>query len=268
MQEGHSPASSSIYREPRPSIRRSSLCPLNRRSYWYDPELQKVRASLRLVPQSASLLGYFADMEPKAFLPQLRDVSAKLESMFQDMCDFEFTVQDGKLYVLDARVGRRTEAAAVRIATDLFLEGKISGKTLVRRIEPAAIEKVLDPRVIINPNVRELGRGLPASPGASRGVAAFSSDSVVRLQKSGDPAVFLCVEMTPDDIHGVDASVGVVTFLGGMTSHGAVWCRGMGRPCVSAVKWSFDATGTIVTADKNKIREGDPLTIDGPRRDL
>jgi pyruvate, orthophosphate dikinase len=202
-------------------------------------------------------------MEPEDLLPQLRDISAKLESAFQDMCDFEFTVQDGKLYVLGFRVGERTQVADFRIATDLFLEGKITGKTLVSRIEPAAIEKLLEPRVIIDSNVRELGRGLAASPGAARGPAAFSADKVVALRKRGNPAVFLCREMAPEDIHGVDASVGIVSFSGGMSSHGAMCCRRMGKPCVSAVHWSFDGVGNIIAADGTTIREGDPLTING-----
>lgn len=202
-------------------------------------------------------------MEPKDLLPQLREISARLESRFQDACDFDFTVQDGKLYVLNARIARRAPAAAVRIATDLFLEGKITGKALIARIDPAAIEEILKPTVIINSNIHELGRGLPASPGAERGVAAFSADSVVRLRSQGVPAVLLCCEMTPEDIHGVDASVGVISFLGGMTSHAAVCCRGMRKPCVSGVDWSFDQARETIITPRGKVREGDSLTVDG-----
>ena len=179
------------------------------------------------------------------------------------MCDFEFTMQEGKIFVLRARVAKRAPAAAVRIATDLFLEGKIDGRTLISRIEPSAVEEVLKPTPIINSNIRELGRGLPASSGAATGVAAFSADSVLRLRKRGMPAVLLRPELVPDDIHGLEASVGVVSFLGGMTSHAAVCCRGMRKPCVSAVHWSFDRASDVITRDGHRIREGDPLTIVG-----
>jgi phosphohistidine swiveling domain-containing protein len=202
-------------------------------------------------------------MEPKDLLPQLREISANLESRFQDACDFEFTVQDGKVYVLNARIAKRTPAAALRIATDLFLEGKITGKDLIARIDPTTVEAILKPTVIVNSKVRELGRGLPASPGAETGMAAFSADSVVRLRSRGVPAVFLCSEMTPEDIHGVDASVGVISFRGGMTSHAAVCCRGMQKPCVSSVQWSFDRASKTITTPRGKVLEGDPLTLDG-----
>lgn len=202
-------------------------------------------------------------MEPKDLLLQLRDISGKLESSFEDMCEFQFTVQDGKLYVLSAGVATRGPAAAVRIATDLFLEGKITARTLISRIKPGAVETILEPIVVIDSNIRELGRGVPASSGAATGAAAFSANSVLKLKKRGTPSVFLLCEFTPEDIHGLDASVGAVSFLGGMTSHAAVICRGMRKPCVSAVGWSFDRAGNITIRGGSKIREGDPLTIDG-----
>jgi phosphohistidine swiveling domain-containing protein len=202
-------------------------------------------------------------MKHQDLLPQLHDISARLESVFEDMCDFDFTVQDGKLYLLSARPAKRSPAAALRIATDLFLEGKIAGTALVSRIDPTVIEEILKPAVIINSNIRELGKGLPASSGAAMGAAAFSADSIVRLTTRGIPAVFLCNEMTPEDIGGLEASVGVVSFLGGMTSHAAIVSRGMRKPCVSAVHWSFDSTGNVVVPHRGKIREGDPLTLDG-----
>ena len=228
---------------------------------------KRVRAKLDSTTQidqhAATRAVSFVDMEVENFLPQFRDAAAKLESVFRDMCQFEFTVQEGKLYVLNARVGRRTPVAALRIATDLFLEGKISSQTLLNRIDLGQVEAVLKPTIIINSKIRELGRGLPASAGAATGVATFSADAAVRLSATGAPAVFLCTEMTPDDIRGLDASVGMVSFVGGMSSHAAVCSRAMGKPCVSGVHWSFDrARSSIITAH-GSIREGDPLTIDG-----
>jgi phosphohistidine swiveling domain-containing protein len=203
------------------------------------------------------------DMEVKNLRRQLQDVAERLESHFQDMCHVEFTVQEGKLYVLGARVGKRTARAALRIATDLFLEGKITGKTLVSRIEPDQVEALLKPTVIVNSNLRELGRGLPASSGAATGVAAFSAESAVRIGAAGSPAIFVCAEAVPDDIHGLEASAGVISFLGGMTSHAAVWSRGMGKPCVTALQWRFDRRKRVASTPRGNVREGDPLTIDG-----
>lgn len=220
------------------------------------------KSCLRIVSGSGFFAVCFVDMEADDFLPQLRDVAAKLESSFQDMCDLEFTIEDGKLFVLLARSGKRTPIAALRIATDLFLERKITGKELVRRIEPTHIEAILKPSLVLNSKLRELGTGLPASPGAATGTAAFSADVAFRLGSAGTPVVFLCVEMTPDDIHGVDSSSGMISFVGGMSSHAAVCARGMGKPCVSATHWSFDRTGNVITP-RGTIREGDPLTIDG-----
>jgi phosphohistidine swiveling domain-containing protein len=202
-------------------------------------------------------------MEAKDLLPPLRSLANKLESHFKDVCDFEFTMQEGKLYLLNARPGRTSAQAAVRIATDLFLEGKMTGKMLVTRINPDQVSEILKPAIIVNSMVRELGKGLPASSGAATGVAAFSADSAVRLAVAGTPAIFLCAEVVPDDIHGMEASVGIGTFLGGMTGHAAVICRGMKKPCVTGLGWSFDRAKRKVITPQGNIGEGDPLAIDG-----
>jgi phosphohistidine swiveling domain-containing protein len=195
-------------------------------------------------------------------LPNLRKLAEKLESHFQDMCDFEFTVQEGKLYVLGARIGKRTPQAGLRIATDLFLERKITGKELVSRIEPDQVKAVLKPTIVPNPGLHELGRGLPASSGAATGIAAFSAEESIRVRAAGGAPIFVCEEVVPDDIHGLEASAAVVSFLGGMTSHAAVYSRGMGKPCVAGLHWRFEPNN-VALAPRGGIREGNPLTVDG-----
>ncbi len=203
-------------------------------------------------------------MEASDLFPHLRDLSEKLESHYKDMCDIEFTVQEGKLYLLNSRVGKRTAHAAIRIATDMFLGGKITGKALVERIDPNQVRALLKPAIVINTKVSKLGNGLPASPGAAVGVAAFSAARVIKLAVAGSPVILLRPEVVPDDIHGIEGSAGVVTFRGGMTSHAAVICCGMKKPCVTALGWSFDDdTESTVHGPRGTIQEGDPLTIDG-----
>jgi phosphohistidine swiveling domain-containing protein len=202
-------------------------------------------------------------MERKELVPHLRNLTEKLESHFKDMCDVEFTMQEGKLYVLSARIGRRTPQAALRIATDLFLEGKITGKTLLTRIQPEQVSALLKPVIVMNSKLRELGRGVPASPGAATGVAVFSADAALRISKDGTPAIFVCPEMMPDDVHGAEASAGVISFRGGMTSHAACCCRGMEKPCITGLQWHFGLGMRTVVAPHSAIREGDLLTIDG-----
>jgi phosphohistidine swiveling domain-containing protein len=201
-------------------------------------------------------------MEPKDLIPQLRDLSEVIESHYKDMCDFEFTVQEGKFYLLNARIGKRKPQAALRIATDMFLEGKISAKTLVRRIDPDQIRDSLAPVLVMNSTVRELGNGVPASSGAAAGVAVFSAGSALELGKTR-PAILLRPEVVPDDIHGMEVAVGIATFQGGMTSHAALVCRGMGKPCVTGLGWSFNPARTRVITPRGNIREGGPIAIDG-----
>jgi phosphohistidine swiveling domain-containing protein len=197
------------------------------------------------------------------FLPQFREVAERLEAHYEDVCDFEFTVQEGKLYVLQARTARRSPAAAIVIATDLFLEGRITGKTVIGRIAPCDVEAVLRPVIDMTSDIRQLGTGLPASAGAATGLAAFSSDSVLRLHSAGSPAVFMRAGFAPDDIQAMEAAVGIVSFLGGMTSHAAVISRGLGTPCVAGVGWSFNSAESAVVTRRGLLREGDPVTIDG-----
>jgi phosphohistidine swiveling domain-containing protein len=202
-------------------------------------------------------------MDANDLLPQLREAAARLEARFQDMCDVEFTVEEGKLYILQARRGKRSARAAIRIATDLFVEGTITAKTLVERITPAHVEEILRPTIVVVSDTVEIGRGMPASPGGAAGVAVFSADAALALHSSGGKAILACEEMAPDDIHGADAAEGILTFTGGMVSHAAVCCRGMGKPCITGLGWSFDHGRKSVHTTGGQLREGDLVTLDG-----
>lgn len=202
-------------------------------------------------------------MPPNDWRNELESLSTKLEEHFGDMCDFEFTVQEGRLYLLNARKGRRSAQAAIRIATDLFLEEQITGKVLVSRILPTIVESVLRPKIDLNSDLRELGRGMGASSGAATGLVAFDVATVHRLRDKQFSPIFVRLEFSPEDIHGIAEATGIVQLRGGMTSHAAVIARGMSKPCITGLGWSFDSLDTIRTAQGDILREEDPITIDG-----
>ncbi|MGC2660268.1 MAG: pyruvate, phosphate dikinase [Bryobacteraceae bacterium] len=200
---------------------------------------------------------------------QLREITSNLEKHYRDVQDFEFTVEDGKLYMLQTRNGKRTGPAAVRVAVDMVEEGLISKKEAVQRVAPNQLDQLLHP--VLDPAMRKglqkIATGLPASPGASVGRAAFSSEDAVTMSAKG-PVVLVRKETTPDDIHGMDVSKGILTAVGGLTSHAAVVARGMGRPCVvgaSSVSVSeADKQATILFDGKKlTIKEGDWISLDG-----
>ena len=200
---------------------------------------------------------------------QLREITSSLEKHYRDVQDFEFTIEDGKLFMLQTRNGKRTGPAAVRIAVDMVEEGLITKKEAVQRVAPNQLDQLLHP--VLDPATRKtltkVATGLPASPGASVGRAAFSSEDAVELSAKG-PVVLVRKETTPDDIHGMDVSKGILTAVGGLTSHAAVVARGMGRPCVvGASTVSVDdkkKIATVTTGDKKIIiKEGDWLSLDG-----
>ncbi|HEX4166160.1 MAG TPA: pyruvate, phosphate dikinase, partial [Bryobacteraceae bacterium] len=169
---------------------------------------------------------------PQAY-NQLREITSNLEKHYRDVQDFEFTIEEGKLYMLQTRNGKRTGPAAVRAAVDMVEEGLITKKEAVGRVAPNQLDQLLHP--VLDPNKRKslakLAGGLPASPGAAVGRAAFSSEDAVEMAAKG-PVILVRKETTPDDIHGMDVSKGILTAVGGLTSHAAVVARGMGRPCV------------------------------------
>jgi pyruvate,orthophosphate dikinase len=200
---------------------------------------------------------------------QLREITASLEKHYRDVQDFEFTIEDGKLYMLQTRNGKRTGPAAVRVAVDMVEEGLITKKEAVERVAPNQLDQLLHP--VLDSATRKaltkIATGLPASPGAAVGRAAFSSEDAVELSAKG-PVILVRKETTPDDIHGMDVSKGILTAVGGLTSHAAVVARGMGRPCVVGA-------ATVSVEDKKKIatinvggksmvvKEGDWLSLDG-----
>ena len=200
---------------------------------------------------------------------QLREITSNLEKHYRDVQDFEFTIEEGTLYMLQTRNGKRTGPAAVRVAVDMVEEGLISKKDAVQRVAPNQLDQLLHPvlDVSMRKTLQKIATGLPASPGAAVGRAAFSSEDAVTLSAKG-PVILVRKETTPDDIHGMDVSKGILTAVGGLTSHAAVVARGMGRPCVvgaSAVSVSeASKTATIVFEGKKVvIQEGEWISLDG-----
>ncbi len=195
---------------------------------------------------------------------QLLQVRETLEQHYRDMQDIEFTVQQHKLYMLQTRAGKRSAAAALRIAIDLVAEKKISEEDAVLLVSPASLDQLLHPTLDPKAQKDVLGKGLPASPGAATGIVSFSPDEAEKLSKEG-VAVILCrTETSPEDIHGMHAARGILTTRGGMTSHAAVVARGMGRPCVAgAGALAINDRDGVMVAQGRTIKSGETITIDG-----
>lgn len=200
---------------------------------------------------------------PEVF-KQLADVRELLEKHYLDMQDIEFTVQQQKLYMLQTRNGKRTGAAAIRIACDMVDEGLIDERTAVCRIEPQSLDQILHPMLDPNAEKNVIAKGLPASPGAAAGTVVFSADDAERKALAGEKVILVRIETSPEDIHGMHAAEGILTTRGGMTSHAAVVARGMGRPCVAgAGSINVDYKEGHLTVGTIKINEGDWVTLDG-----
>ena len=200
---------------------------------------------------------------PKTFA-ELQAAFDKLEGHYRDMQDLEFTIQDGKLWMLQTRTGKRTAKAALKIAVDMAGEKLISRDEAILRIDPASLDQLLHPA--LDPEARRdvMATGLPASPGAASGEIVFSSDEAERLKALNRRVILVRVETSPEDIHGMHAAEGILTTRGGMTSHAAVVARGMGKPCVSgagAIRVDYQA-GTM-SALGVSLKKGDIVTIDG-----
>ena len=195
---------------------------------------------------------------------QLRDITSKLEHHYRDVQDFEFTIQDGRLYLLQTRNGKRTGPAAVKIAVDMVEEGLISIEEAVMRVEPMMLDQLLHPRFDPKARLDVIARGLAASPGAGVGRVVFDAETAVERREKKEKVILVRKETTPDDIHGMDAAQGILTATGGMTSHAAVVARGMGKPCVSGVTaMKVDERTRRFTAGGVTVREGDWISIDG-----
>jgi pyruvate, orthophosphate dikinase len=200
---------------------------------------------------------------PQAFA-ELKRMHAALEKHYRDMQDLEFTVEQGKLWMLQTRNGKRTARAALRIAVELAREKLISRQEAVTRIDPAALDQLLHPTIDPDAERKIIATGLPASPGAACGEIVFSSEDAELLRSQGHKVILVRVETSPEDIHGMHAAEGILTTRGGMTSHAAVVARGMGKPCVSgAAALRVDYRAQTMTAGGNTLKKGDTLTIDG-----
>ncbi|NTS63674.1 pyruvate, phosphate dikinase [Sphingomonas sp. HHU CXW] len=195
---------------------------------------------------------------------ELAGVFDQLETHYRDMQDIEFTVQQGKLWMLQTRSGKRTAKAALKIAVDMANEGLITREEAVARVDPQALDQLLHPTLDPQAKRDVLTKGLPASPGAASGEAVFDADTAERHAGEGKSVILIRTETSPEDIHGMHAAKGILTARGGMTSHAAVVARGMGRPCVSgAGSISIDAKAKVMRVAGREVREGDTVTIDG-----
>jgi pyruvate,orthophosphate dikinase len=200
---------------------------------------------------------------PETFA-ELRAICAKLETHYRDMQDLEFTVQEGKLFMLQTRSGKRTAEAAVKIAVDMEREGLIDKNIAVGRIEPAALDQLLHPTLDPDAQKELIAVGLAASPGAATGEIVFTADEAEKLAQEHRDVILVRTETSPEDIHGMHAARGILTARGGMTSHAAVVARGMGRPCVSGAGMiKIDIKNGVMTAGKHTLKRGDVITIDG-----
>ncbi|MGB8953850.1 MAG: pyruvate, phosphate dikinase [Tumebacillaceae bacterium] len=203
------------------------------------------------------------DILPDVFA-QFRAICNRLEGHYQDMQDIEFTVERGKLYILQTRNGKRTAHAAVKVAVDMAEEGIISKQEALMRVDPNSLDQLLHRRIDDSAKLDVIATGLPASPGAASGTIVFDADLAAKLGDEGKPVILVRPETTPDDIHGIVAAQGILTSRGGMTSHAAVVARGMGKPCICGCEeLKIDLEAKTVRAGGYELSEGDRLSIDG-----
>lgn len=200
---------------------------------------------------------------PEAY-GELARVFDLLESHYRDMQDIEFTVERGKLWMLQTRSGKRTAKAALKMAVDMVEEGLIDTREAVRRVDPMALDQLLHPTLDPEAERNVLTQGLPASPGAAAGKIVLDADTAEQWAGRGEKVILVRVETSPEDIHGMHAAQGILTARGGMTSHAAVVARGMGRPCVSgASAVAIDRDGRTLRIGSQELKEGDEITLDG-----
>ena len=195
-------------------------------------------------------------------LAQIRDI---LEKHYKDMQDIEFTIESGKLFMLQTRTGKRTAPAAIRIAVDMVKEGLIDEKMAVKRVAPSQLDQLLHPSLDPKAEKKIIAKGLPASPGAVSGLVVFSADEAEAEAKYGKKVILVRIETSPEDIHGMHAAQGILTARGGMTSHAAVVARGMGKCCVAGCgEIKVDYSGQCFTARNGLVvKKGDMITLDG-----
>ncbi len=200
---------------------------------------------------------------PEAFAEFLK-VADRLEQHYRDMQDLEFTIERGKLWMLQTRSGKRTAKAALKMAVEMAGEGLITQEEAVLRVDPAALDQLLHPTIDPRAERQVIGQGLPASPGAATGEIVFSSEDAEQAKSEGRKVILVRIETSPEDIHGMHAAEGILTTRGGMTSHAAVVARGMGKPCVSgAGSLRVDYRNGVMLAAGQSFKKGDVVTVDG-----
>ncbi|SVB69213.1 uncharacterized protein METZ01_LOCUS222067, partial [marine metagenome] len=239
--------------------------------YLVNAQGEDVVAGIR-TPQPLTLLGKqsggvktlaMEESMPQVF-HELKNVCDRLEAHYRDMQDIEFTVQKGRLWMLQTRSGKRTAQAALKIAVEMAQENVIEDREAVTRIDPLSLEQLLHPMLDPDAPRTILATGLAASPGAATGIVVFDADEAERRAHAGDQVLLARIETSPEDIHGMHAASGILTARGGMTSHAAVVARGMGRPCVSGastIQIDYEA-GTLSSGGRT-VLAGDVITIDG-----
>jgi pyruvate,orthophosphate dikinase len=212
---------------------------------------------------NSSVLPSMEEVMPEVY-GELVKVRRTLEDRYRDMQDIEFTVERGRLWMLQTRTGKRTAAAALKIAVSMVEEGVIGRTEAIRRIEPGSLDQLLHPMLDPSAKLNVLTRGLPASPGAASGKIVFSAEEAESCASRGEAVILARVETSPEDIHGMHAARGILTARGGMTSHAAVVARGMGRPCVAgAGDVRIDYAAGTMTVRNVLIRAGDLITLNG-----
>jgi len=202
---------------------------------------------------------------------QLVDIYKKIEKHYKDMQDMEFTIQEGKLYILQTRTGKRTAHAAVRIAVEMVKEGMIDKKTAVLRVEPEQLDQLLHKQLdpVAKEKAEVIAKGLPASPGAAVGSVVFTAEKAHDLAQEGEKVILVRTETSPEDIQGMNAAEGILTARGGMTSHAAVVARGMGKCCVAGCSdITVNEKQGFFTVGDLKIKEGDFITLDGSKGEV
>jgi len=200
---------------------------------------------------------------------ELEDIRGKLERRFRDMQDIEFTIQQGRLYLLQTRTGKRTGQAAVQIAVDMVREGLIEKSEALLRVEPKSLETVLRPVIAPDAKREVIARGLDASPGAACGRVVFDANEVKEFFENNEPTILVRVETSPEDIQGMTLAEGILTARGGQTSHAAVVARGMGKPCVvGCTDIHVDMTRGLFYAGDAVVRRGEWITVDGGTGDV
>ncbi len=232
--------------------------------YLMNAQGEDVVAGIR-TPQPISTL---EQTLPEAYA-KLEEIYRKLENHFKDMQDIEFTIEEGNLYMLQTRTGKRTAAAALRIAVEMVDEGLIDKRTALTRVTPEQIDRLLHPTIDPEAEYEAIATGLPASPGAAVGKVVFTAEHAEEMAKKNEKAILVRTETSPEDIGGMDAAQGILTVRGGMTSHAAVVARGMGKPCVAGCgSVSIDMGSSTFTVCDITVNEGDYVTIDGSTGNL